>query len=157
MQRLTSGLLFLFTLLSAAPAFAQQEPALGQQGRLVPQEGVQVGQPVSKVAGQGSNFDRVSTVRHEVTVSPVRAGQGAPSERRSSSLGQDQRPSQPMSVRVRTTPHTFYPGMRASQGPNKNVPQLRSRTSGGAGFLVPGMMTNVGSARASSARPHASK
>jgi hypothetical protein len=157
MQRLTSGLLFLFTLFSVAPAFAEQEPPLGQQGLPVPHQGVQVGQPVSKVAGQGSYFDRVSTVRHEVTVSPVRAGQGAPSQRQSSSLGQSQSPSQPMSVRVRTTPHTFYPGMRGSQGPNMNVPQLGSPASGRAAYFAPGILPNVGGARASSARPRAPK
>src|SRR5271157_4861951 len=145
MRRSSSGLSFLFALLSAAPAFAQQEPQVAQQGP-------QVAQPASRVARQGSNFDRVSTLRHEVTVGPAQVGQGAPSQRQTSRLGQPQRASQPTSVQVRTTPHTFYPGMRGSQGPNKNVPQLKSRTSGRAGFLPPGMFMNSGAARTSSAR-----
>lgn len=138
MRRSASGLSFLFALLSAAQAFAQQEP--------------QAAQPASRVARQGSSFDRVSTLRHEMTVGPAQIGQGAPSQRQTSSLGQPQRASQPTSVHVQTTPHTFYPGMRGSQGPNKNVPQLKSRTSGRAGFLPPGMFMNSGAARTSSAR-----
>jgi len=73
MRRSSSGLSFLFALLSTAPAFAQQEP--------------QVAQPASRVARQGSNFDRVSTLRHEVTVGPAQVGQGAPSQRQTSSPG----------------------------------------------------------------------
>src|SRR5208337_1395717 len=80
MRRSSSGLSFLFALLSAAPAFAQQEPQVAQQGP-------QVAQPASRVARQGSNFDRVSTLRHEVTVGPAQVGQGAPSQRQTSSPG----------------------------------------------------------------------
>jgi len=69
--------------------------------------------------------------------------------RQPSSLGQPQSASQP-SVHVQSTPHTFYPGMRSSQGPNKNVPQLRS--SGRAGIMTPGMFMNSGAARTSPPR-----
>ena len=125
MRRSPSELSFLFALLSAAPAFAQQEPQAAQQG-------TQAGQPASRVARQGSNFDRLSTLRHEVTVGPAsRPGNFFPAQ--TSSLGQPQRASQPTSVKLQTTPHTFFPGMRGSQGPNKNVPQLKSRTPGRAG------------------------
>ena len=145
MRRSPSELSFLFALLSAAPAFAQQEPQAAQQG-------TQAGQPASRVARQGSNFDRLSTLRHEVTVGPAQVGQGTSSQRQTSSLGQPQRASQPTSVKLQTTPHTFFPGMRGSQGPNKNVPQLKSRTPGRAGVLPPGMLMNSGAARTNSAR-----
>ena len=85
----------------------------------------------------GSNFDRLSTLRHEVTVGPARVGQGTSSSARTSSLGQPQRASQPTSVKLQTTPHTFFPGMRGSQGPNKNVPQLRESYPGTARGLAP--------------------
>ncbi len=123
--------------------------------------------PLAAVGQQGSNFNRLNTLRREVTVSPSPAGQnqvgdaqagtptrgqfgtdplrpytaGTPSSAgsSSSSLGsQSRRKSQPMSVQTRTTPHTFYPGMRAAQGPNRNVPSpsTRSRTP----VLIPGLM-----------------
>jgi hypothetical protein len=138
MRRSFSGLAFLFTLFFTAPAFAQQE--------------LQVAQPGSSVARQGANFDRVSTMRHEVTISQAQVGQGTASQRQTSSLGQSQRASRPTSVQTQTTPHTFFPGMRAGQGPNKNVPQLRSHTSGRSGLLVPGVGINPGAARTNSAR-----
>jgi hypothetical protein len=120
------------------------------------------------VAQQGPNFDRVTTLRREVTIGPARAGRASGSAtglsaRRSpsadplrpytsrtpdagqsfSSLGQKpRRAPEPMSVQVRTTPHTFYPGMRASQGPNLNVPVPRSRTAGRGFFPFPGLMMN---------------
>jgi hypothetical protein len=124
--------------------------------------------PSAALAQQGSNFNRLNTVRREVTVSPARAGPGqgggaptetsmpgelgadplrpytggtmaATSSSRSSSGSQTRRTSQPMSVQTRTTPHTFYPGMRAAQGPNRNVaPQC---THSRAAFLAPGMMS----------------
>ena len=95
--------------------------------------------PSAALAQQGSNFNRLNTVRREVTVSPARAGPGqggapdrnidargigadplrpytggtmaATSSSRSSSGSQTRRTSQPMSVQTRTTPHTFYPGI----------------------------------------------
>jgi hypothetical protein len=122
--------------------------------------------PLAALAQQGPNFNRLNTVRREVTVSPAPAGQGqgngaltAPSLRgefdanplrpyaagttaaagSSSSSSQPRRTSQPMTVQTRTTPHTFYPGMRAAQGPNRNVaPQS---THSRATFLAPGMMS----------------
>jgi len=123
--------------------------------------------PSAALAQQGSNFNRLNTVRREVTVSPARAapgqGGGAPTETsipgelgadplrpytggtmaatsssRSSSGSQTRRTSQPMSVQTRTTPHTFYPGMRAAQGPNRNVAPRCTHSR--AAFLAPGMM-----------------
>ena len=122
--------------------------------------------PAAALAQQGSNFNRLNTVRREVTVSPARAGQGQgggaltetsmPGEfgadplrpytggtmaaaSSSSSGSQTRRTSQPMSVQTRTTPHTFYPGMRAAQGPNRNVPSRCTHSR--AAFLAPGMMS----------------
>jgi hypothetical protein len=138
MRRSSTWVMFLFALFAEAPAFAQQElPAV---------------QPESRVARQGSNFDRLSTLRREVTVSRAQVGQGAATQRQNSSLGQPQRAAQPSAIHAQTTPHTFFPGMRASQGPNKNVPQLRSRTSGRAGFLAPGVGIGTGAARTNSGR-----
>ena len=122
--------------------------------------------PSAALAQQGSNFNRLNTVRREVTVSPARAGPGqgggAPTETsmpgelgadplrpytggtmaaagNSSSGSQTRRTSQPMSVQTRTTPHTFYPGMRAAQGPNRNVAPRYTHSR--AAFLAPGMMS----------------
>ncbi len=121
--------------------------------------------PAAAPAQQGSNFNRLNTVRREVTVSPARAGPGRgggaltetsmPGELgadplrpytggtmaaagSSSSGSQTRRTSQPMSVQTRTTPHTFYPGMRAAQGPNRNVAPRCTHSR--AAFLAPGMM-----------------
>jgi hypothetical protein len=122
------------------------------------------------LAQQGPNFNRVNTLRREVTVSPARAGQAAGSltatstrgafaadplrpysrgtpaaaaaSSSTSSWGQEpRRAAQPMSVQTRTTPHTFYPGMRTAQGPNRNVAPLGRCTKGRAAFLAPGMMS----------------
>ena len=46
-----------------------------------------------------------------------------------------------MSVQTRSTPHSFYPGMRIGQGPNRNVAPQRNQ--GRSSLLVPGMM-NLG-------------
>jgi hypothetical protein len=121
--------------------------------------------PAAAPAQQGSNFNRLNTVRREVTVSPARAvpgrGGGALTETSmpgelgadplrpytggtmaasssSSSGSQTRRTSEPMSVQTRTTPHTFYPGMRAAQGPNRNVAPRCTHSR--AAFLAPGMM-----------------
>jgi hypothetical protein len=128
-----------------------------------------VGSPAR--AQQSPNFNRVTTLRREVMVRPMRTGQdvgpgltesaargavpgdplrpytgrtpAAPSSARSYSSGSQEprRPVQPMSVQVRTTPHTFYPGMRTGQGPNRNVAPYGRGTTGRAGFLAPGMMS----------------
>jgi len=126
--------------------------------------------PAAALAQQGSNFNRLNTVRREVTVSPARAGPGqgggaltetsmpgelgadplrpytggtmaaaGNSSSSSSSGSQTRRTSQPMSVQTRTTPHTFYPGMRAAQGPNRNVAPRCTHSR--AAFLAPGMMS----------------
>ena len=120
------------------------------------------------LAQQGTTFDRLSTVRHEVTVSQSRGGQVAdmpgpssvrgdrsddplrPYASRSAgvasssspvlSLGQpSRRAGGPPSVQVRSTPHTFFPGMRASQGPNASLPLPRRSTHSRAGILSPGL------------------
>ena len=162
MRRLTSGLIFLTTLVSGASVFAQQQTLSGQQGVVGQRQGAQgapAGQPASPVAERGSRFDRVSTTRHEVTRSPAQSGQAGLARGQSQfSLGQSQTQSQskPMSTRVRSTPHTFFPGMRAGQSSNKNIPQLGSRT-GRAGYLLPGGGMNGGTARSSSARSRGTK
>ena len=127
--------------------------------------------PGSPTLGQqGTTFDRLSTVRHEVTVSRSRGGQAGdlpgpssvrgnssadplrPYASRSSgtassgsstwSLGQpSRRAGGPPSVQVRSTPHTFYPGMRASQGPNASLLLPRRSTQSRAGALAPGMFS----------------
>ena len=120
-------------------------------------------------AQEGTSFDRLSTVRHEVTVSRSRGGQaadlpGASSVRgnssadplrpytgrssavasssgRSWSLGQPSRSAAgPPSVHVRSTPHTFFPGMRAAQGPNASLPLPRRSTRSRGGLVAPSMM-----------------
>jgi hypothetical protein len=122
------------------------------------------------LAQEGTAFDRLSTVRHEVTVSRSRGGQagdmpGASSVRghssanplgpyasRSSglasssgpywSLGQPSRGAAgPPSVQVRSTPHTFYPGMRGAQGPNASLLLPRRSTQSRSGVLAPGIFS----------------
>jgi hypothetical protein len=114
---------------------------------------------------QGPNFNRVNTLRREVTVSPGsdavaqeaanpaaspkeaarsssrRASARAMPAAGSFSLGNPGpgRPVSPPSVQVRTTPHSFYPGMRAAQGLNRNVP-VHKRSRGGVGLMGPGSM-----------------
>ena len=156
---------FMCVLFAAGAACAQQGPPVGQQpgqiGLQAGQPGLQAGQveqpgpqtppPPSRVPRQGSSFDRVSTVRHQVTVGPARGGRGA-AQPPVTSLGQTQRAARPLSVRTRSSAHTFYPGMRGSQGPNMNVPQYRGRNSR---FMSPGMFMNFGAARGGAARPAA--
>lgn len=106
--------------------------------------------PLAALAQQGptqpgSNFNRLNTVRREVMVSPAQAGQGqettAPATSSSwGSSSQLRRVPQPLSVQTRTTPHTFYPGMRAAQGPNRNVAPRYSQSRAPAPLLVPGML-----------------
>jgi hypothetical protein len=113
---------------------------------------------------QGPNFNRVNNLRREVTITPgsgaaqdADASTPAPAKRATAararrapsrqpeadsfSLGNPGtgRAAAPPSIQVRTTPHTFYPGMRSAQGPNRNVPTLRRPTSRG-GVSMPGMM-----------------
>lgn len=131
----------------------------GQTGLQPAQSGVQTGQtqqpgpqtppPSSRIPRQGSSFDRVATVRHQVTVGPARAGKGAAAQAPATSLGQTQSARRPLSVQSRSSAHTFYPGMRSSQSPNMNIPQYRSRSSR---FMYPGMFMNSGMGRPGAAR-----
>ena len=124
-------------------------------------------------AQEGTTFDRLSTVRHEVTVRRSRAGQatdmpGASSVRGNSSanplrpyasrsssmasssgsywsLGQPSRGAAgPLSVQVRSTPHTFFPGMRAGQSPNASLLLPRRSTQSRGGVLAPSMLNPGG-------------
>ena len=119
---------------------------------------------------EGTTFDRLSTVRHEVTVSRSRGGQAGdlpgPSSVRGNSSADPLRPytsrssgtassgsptwslghpsrraGGPPSVQIRSTPHTFYPGMRAAQGPNASLPVPRRGTRSPGGVLAPGMFS----------------
>jgi len=157
MRRSASGLAFLFFLLAAAPSFAQlvprvtqPAPQVTQPGPQASQPGPQVSPPATRTPQQGSSFDRLSTVRHEVAASPALPSESIPSRSQTTSLGQSQTASRPASAHLRTAPHTFFPGMRSSQGPNKNVPQIRG--AGRAGLMTPGMFLNSGAARTSPAR-----
>ena len=106
--------------------------------------------PAMAQAPQSPNFNRTKTVRREVTAGPARGG-GATTRRPDSirtpgpatSTGSQSsgspRAGQPMSVQVRSTPHAFYPGMRASQGPNFNVAPTGRGKTGRAGAPMPGM------------------
>ncbi len=116
-------------------------------------------------AQQGPNFNRVNTLRREVTITPgagaavQEADAAAASPAKGAKAARARRPSavrvpeaggfslgnpgsgrlaSPPTVTVRTTPHAFYPGMRNAQGPNRNVPTLK-RSTAGRGFSVPGM------------------
>lgn len=143
MRRFSPELWFLGAVLAAAPALAQQAPAPapaiapGQAPDGLP--GLHTPPPSSRVARQGSNFDRVSTSRREVRVGRARAGRGMPAAGPALSLGQAQAAERPLSLQSRTSPHTFYPGMRASQSPNLNVPIYRSRSPRMGRFMYPGM------------------
>ena len=159
---------FVCAMLAAPAAFAQQVPQVGlpglqarQTGLLPGLPGLQVGQmvqpgpqtppPPSRVPRQGSNFDRVSTFKHQVTIGPARAGQGS-AQQPVTSLGQTQRAARPLSIQRRSSAHTFYPGMRGSQSPNMNLPQYRSRNSRSRS---PGVFMNPGAGMMGRARPPA--
>ena len=101
------------------------------------------GEPGASRSGPGGRRPTETSMPGELGADPLRPYTGgtmaATSSSRSSSGSQTRRTSQPMSVQTRTTPHTFYPGMRAAQGPNRNVaPQC---THSRAAFLAPGMMS----------------
>jgi hypothetical protein len=160
MRRFLSKIAFTCTMLAASAAFAQQGLQTGQFGQ-TGQTGLQAEQPVpsgpqtpppsSRVPRQGSSFDRVATVRHQVAVGPARVGRGS-AQPPVTSLGQTQRATRPLSVRSRSSAHTFYPGMRGSQSPNMNVPQSRRRNSR---YMTPGMFMNPGAGMMGPARPPA--
>jgi len=119
--------------------------------------------PAAALAQQGSNFNRLNTVRREVgelgadPLRPYTGGTMAAAGSSSLSSGSQTRgTSQPMSVPTRTTPHTFYPGMRAAQGPNRNVPPRCTHSR--AAFLAPGMMSpNAGMMGSTSAKSRSQK
>ena len=124
------------------------------------------------LGGAGKTFDRLSTVRHEVTVSRSRGGQAGdmpgPSSVRGNSSADPLRPyasrpsgtastsssnleprpaftprwsGGPPTVQVQSTPHTFYPGMGAAQGPNASLPVPRSGMRSRGAVLAPGMFS----------------
>jgi hypothetical protein len=120
------------------------------------------------VAQQDSNFNRVTTLRREVMgrttgtdqdsavsprepasrgtnvadpLRPYMRAPGAPSS--SQGNRRPQRALQPMPVQVRTTPHTFYPGMRSGQSVNRNVPIHRRSAQSRMGFMPFGAMNPV--------------
>jgi hypothetical protein len=124
------------------------------------------------LAQQGPNFNRVTTLRREVMVGPMRAGRDAsyltetasrgaamddplrPYTRRAPGASSEAHPYSswnqeprralpPVPVQTRTTPHTYYPGMRSGQSLNRNIATHGRCTQSRAGFLAPGVMTPV--------------
>jgi hypothetical protein len=122
-------------------------------------------------AQQAATFNRVTTVRKEVTAGPAQAGQnaarsltptgsrqgGSPrldspraqaapssSAHRNSSWSQEpSRALPPVPTQVTTTPHTYYPNLRAGQSVNRNVVTRGRCTQGRAGFLTSGGMNSM--------------
>jgi hypothetical protein len=144
----TLGLLsFAMTLAAAMPAWAQQ----------------------------AASFNRVTTVRREVTAGPAQAGQNAArsltqtasrpgnstrfdaaraqaaslpsSAHPNSSWNQEPRRAlPPVPAQVTTTPHSYYPNMRVGQSINRNVATHRC-TQSRAGFLTSGGMSSMSAPR----------
>jgi hypothetical protein len=119
---------------------------------------------------QAASFNRVTTVRREVTAGPGQASQHAArsltqaasrqggstrldavraqaatssSAHPNSSWNQEpRRELPPVLNQVSTTPHSYYPSMRAGQSANRNVAPRRC-TQGRAGFLTSGGMNSI--------------
>ncbi len=108
MRHSSAWVMFLFALFAETPAFAQQE--------------FQAVQPESRIARQGSNFDRLSTLRREVTVSQAQVGQGAAPQRQNSSLGQPQRAATTVGYPRSDDPAHIFPGDASQPGPQQECP-----------------------------------
>jgi hypothetical protein len=120
-------------------------------------------------AQQAASFNRVTTVRREVTAGPAQGGQNAArsltqtasrqgnstrldatraqaasssSAHPNSSWNQEPRRAlPPVPTQVTNTPHSYYPNMRAGQSINRNVAQRRC-TQSRAGFITSGGMNS---------------
>ena len=120
-------------------------------------------------AQQAATFNRVTTVRREVTAGSAQAGQNAARSltptvsrqggstrvdaTRAQGVSSSAHPNSswnleprrelpPVLNQVSTTPHSYYPSMRAGQSANRNVAPRRC-TQGRAGFLTSGGMNSI--------------
>jgi hypothetical protein len=127
-------------------------------------------------AQQAATFNRVTTVRREVTAGPAQAGQNAtrsltptvsrqggstrldstraqasPSSSAHPNSSWNQEPRRalpPVSTQATTIPHSYYPNLRAGQSINRNVATRGRCTQSRAGFLTSGGEENGGGSQA---------
>jgi hypothetical protein len=138
-MRSTFGLLsFAVTMVAALPAWGQQAASFNRV--------TTVRREVTAGAGQNAARTLTPTVSRQGGSTRVDAtgAQGASSSAHpNSSWNQEPRRALPqVPTQITTTPHSYYPNMRAGQSINRNVAARRC-TQGRAGFLTSGGINSI--------------